>query len=266
MAWIELHQSLWTHRKTYKLAAELQILPVYAAGHMAQFWCWALDNVPDGDLSDINPHMIAIAAGWPGEPEKFYQAALTAGFFEQADGGAYIHNWDVYVGKLIEKRAAERERSQRRRSQAKHQTTAGRPPDDQETTVGTVPNQHYPTNTTVENHNRSSKPAHQDDYSDDFEEFWMRYPRHVAKREAYAKWKARIKEGAIPSVLIAAAGHYAMDCINRGTDEKYIKHPATFLGPSKHYEDYLHPPEPPRDKVPKGIVSLQEWVNDRDKE
>ena len=118
--------------------------------------------------------------------------------------------------------------------------------------------------------NRSSsktkKASHPDGYTDDFEEFWMRYPRHVAKREAYAKWQARIKEGAIPSVLIAAAGHYAMDCAQRDTEEKYIKHPATFLGPSKHYEDYLHPPEPPKGKIPKGIVSLQEWVNDHDKE
>ncbi|NPV80817.1 MAG: hypothetical protein HPY52_11160 [Firmicutes bacterium] len=105
MAWIELHQSVWTHRKTLRLAAELEIPSIYAVGHMAQFWCWAIDNVPNGCLINIPPRVIAIAAGWPGDPDTFCRAALAAGFFDDdGQGNLSIHDWYDYAGRLLEQR------------------------------------------------------------------------------------------------------------------------------------------------------------------
>lgn len=79
-------------------------------------------------------------------------------------------------------------------------------------------------------------------YSPEFEEFWSVYPRKVEKLRAYKCWQARMREKVPPSDLIAAARHYAEKCLREGTEEKFIKHPATFLGPTRPYEDYIRPP------------------------
>ena len=148
MAWIELHQSLPTHRKTLIASDILDISPVRFVGHIVTFWLWCLDNVPDGNLNGISPRMIARAAQWESDHDQFLEALLTAGFLDQGET-LEIHDWFDYAGKLVERREAEKERSKQRRlalralqdsTQTEHKTTAGRPPDDQQTTVGTVPN------------------------------------------------------------------------------------------------------------------------------
>jgi DnaD/phage-associated family protein len=126
MAWIELHQTIWTHRKTLLLAAELGIPEIYAAAHMIHLWCWALDNAPKGDLSGLPARIISFGAGWSGDPEAFVSAAVRAGFLDATDdGGLKIHDWDDYAGRLMEiqarKRETARERQRRFRERRKQQ-------------------------------------------------------------------------------------------------------------------------------------------------
>lgn len=151
MAWIELHQTVWTHRKTLLLGHALDLPPAYAAAHMLQLWCWALDNAPDGDLSGLPPAVIAAGAGWTGDPGQFVDAAVDAGFLDREDDCLLIHDWYDYAGKLIEKRQQDAERKRRAR------TTAKRRQDVQWTSIGqdadvagnrTVPN---PTSTDDDN-------------------------------------------------------------------------------------------------------------------
>lgn len=78
-------------------------------------------------------------------------------------------------------------------------------------------------------------------YPADFEEFWQEYPRKTEKRAAFKAWKARLKGGVAPAVLITAAKNYGAGCRADATDERYIKHPATFLGPNRPYEEYIQP-------------------------
>jgi len=78
-----------------------------------------------------------------------------------------------------------------------------------------------------------------DHYSTDFETFWSMYPRKVAKKDAYGKWKATLRKGVSVETLLRSVTNYASKCDVESTDEKYIKHPATFLGPNEHYNDYL---------------------------
>ena len=147
MAWIELHQSLPTHKKTLIASDILDIPPVHFMGHVAAFWLWCLDNVPDGNLRGISARMIARAAQWDNDPDKFVDALMEAGFLVQAET-LTIHDWHDYAGKLVERRASEKERSKQRRaalkesednSQTNQRATGGRPADDQQTTDGTVP-------------------------------------------------------------------------------------------------------------------------------
>lgn len=147
MAWIELHQSLPTHRKTLELADALDIPPVQAVGHISCLWLWALDNAPDGDLSAVKPRTLARAAMWDGDPEAFLEGLATAGFV--ADGR--IHDWSDYTGRLIEKRRADVERKRQwrdsHRPTTKEETPRGRHADATRNGARTQPDstQPYPT-------------------------------------------------------------------------------------------------------------------------
>ena len=79
------------------------------------------------------------------------------------------------------------------------------------------------------------------DYTPEFEQFWAAYPRRVEKLGAFAAWKGRIKEAVKPEDLIRAASAYARQCTRERTEERHIKHPKTFLGRNRPYEDYLVP-------------------------
>lgn len=85
-------------------------------------------------------------------------------------------------------------------------------------------------------------------YPDDFLEFWAVYPRKTEKQVALKAWRARLKErleggqAITPEVLQRAAAHYAEQCQRNGTEQRYIKHPASFLSKDKPFAEYLDPP------------------------
>lgn len=77
------------------------------------------------------------------------------------------------------------------------------------------------------------------EYTVEFERFWALYPRHTEKAKAFRVWQTRLREGVIAADLTAAAEHYTRACQAHGTEERFIKHPSTFLGPDKPYEEWL---------------------------
>lgn len=73
-----------------------------------------------------------------------------------------------------------------------------------------------------------------------FMEFWNAYPRQTGKFEAYRCWiNTQRQFKASPEVLITAAMNYADKCKELGTEERFIKHPSTFLGPSRPWNDFI---------------------------
>jgi hypothetical protein len=122
MAWIEIHQSLTTHRKTLELADQLNISPVQAAGHLVFFWLWALDNAPNGALDGISPRMIARSASWNRSVDQFVSSMIDAGFIDEVEGVLSIHNWEDYAGRLIQRREYDRLRMRDRRATVREQT------------------------------------------------------------------------------------------------------------------------------------------------
>lgn len=76
-------------------------------------------------------------------------------------------------------------------------------------------------------------------YTQEFEEFWDAYPRKREKRRAFKCWQARKREGYRAADMITAARNYARECAEKGTLPHFIKLAATFLGPSKPFEDYI---------------------------
>jgi hypothetical protein len=102
------------------------------------------------------------------------------------------------------------------------------------------------------------------EYTDEFETFWKTYPRHKEKFKAYKTWKARLKEKADPQQLITAAQNYTAYCKDSKTEEQFIKHPSTFLGPDKPYTEYIN--YKPTGAIPKNIAKALELVKKAEQE
>ena len=101
------------------------------------------------------------------------------------------------------------------------------------------------------------------DFEAEFEEFWKAYPKpqNPDKTPGRKKYVALRKKGVSADDLLKAAQGYAN--ATRGTAPKYIKHAATFLGPSEAWRDYLKHPEPVSDELPdaeKLFPDLAEWI------
>lgn len=76
-------------------------------------------------------------------------------------------------------------------------------------------------------------------YPDDFENLWSVYPRKKDKGMAYKQYMARLNSGFSEEELITAVKRYASECKKQKTEERYIKHCSTFLGPNTPFVDYL---------------------------
>jgi len=111
--------------------------------------------------------------------------------------------------------------------------------------------------------NTKNAPAKKDDFAADFEEFWRAYPKpkNPDKTPTRKKYEALRKKGVSGDDLLKAAQGYARS--TQGTDPRYIKHGATFLGPQEPWRDYLTEPEPVSDEPPdaeKLFPDLAEWL------
>ena len=116
MAWLEVHQSLITHRKTLAAADLLDIPPAHLVGHLVCLWLWCLDNAEEGDLSTVSDRTISRAAQWDGSASDFVRALAETRFLNTEEGCRAIHDWDDYAGRLMAQRRAntERKRAARR--------------------------------------------------------------------------------------------------------------------------------------------------------
>ncbi|MBR2207854.1 MAG: hypothetical protein IJ859_03500 [Synergistaceae bacterium] len=122
MAWLEAHQELPRHPKTKRFARMLKISIPQAVGHLFLLWWWALDYAENGDLSKYDAYDLADAVQWDGDPEEFLSAMIdcgpggTCGFIEKDESGnIFIHDWDKYSGRLVEKREKNRKRKAQER-------------------------------------------------------------------------------------------------------------------------------------------------------
>lgn len=91
----------------------------------------------------------------------------------------------------------------------------------------------------------NKRKENKDIYTHEFEEFWQVYPRKVSKKRAFSLWNRRIRDET-PENLIHAAQNYAKLCELHKTEERYIKHPSTFLSDKLDYQDYLDTEIPDR--------------------
>lgn len=113
-----------------------------------------------------------------------------------------------------------------------NQTETNQKPPNNQTETKPEPNVNVNVNV---NENVNAK----ENYSVCFEELWKAYPRKKEKAAAYAKYKARLHDGFSEDELMTAVKRYAEEINVLGTEERYIKHGATFFGANTPFEDYL---------------------------
>lgn len=66
------------------------------------------------------------------------------------------------------------------------------------------------------------------DEAREFERWWARYPRKVGKGQARKAWKAA-RSKASPEQLMAGVERYVAEIAEKGTEERYVKHPTSWL-------------------------------------
>lgn len=104
MAWIESHQNIKEHKKTYRLMAELGCSKRDAISIVHMIWWWCLDNALEGRI-EVPPIALKAATEWEGDADKLVDALLAAEWLERhPDGGFLVHDWTHYCGALVEKR------------------------------------------------------------------------------------------------------------------------------------------------------------------
>ncbi|HEY7974248.1 MAG TPA: hypothetical protein VID72_02800 [Ktedonobacterales bacterium] len=94
MSFIQVQQSLFTHRKTLRLARLLGEDRHTTIGRLIALWLWCLDHAPDGLLAaDIDDETLADVMGWSeelGDPFDLVDALQRAGFLAYAEDGSEV--------------------------------------------------------------------------------------------------------------------------------------------------------------------------------
>lgn len=100
MAWIEVHQSLPTHRKLVASSAHLRVSEPTLMGHLVCLWLWAVDNAPDG-LLRADSLVLGKAAKWHRNAARFVEVLIADGWLDQTVAGLRLHHWEQYAGGLM---------------------------------------------------------------------------------------------------------------------------------------------------------------------
>lgn len=121
--WIQMRQSLPTHKKTRRLVRALNLpypdgIP-QIVGHLCMFWLWCAGNTDNGDLTDLTAQDIADAAAWTGDAETFRQALIDCGFIDTDYQGTCAHDFESHTDKAVIARETDRQRKAQRRQATK---------------------------------------------------------------------------------------------------------------------------------------------------
>lgn len=103
----------------------------------------------------------------------------------------------------------------------------------------------------------STDPAAAPQYSEDFERWWVTFPRKIDKKGTYPRFTAARGRVGI-AVLQEGAERYA--AVKLGSDPKYILHPSTWIN-QERWRDEFDASE--LQKVQKAERSVDDWIRKR---
>ena len=169
---------------------------------------------------------------------RISKALVDCGWIDERNGEYFIHDWEDAQGAWIKyqrdrENAARRKREQRERDRLK-KTQA--PQVLQTSPALPIQEKSDETESDVNPQNDGRKKTN---YGKNFEEWWKAYPRHADKGNAYKKYMARRRDGYSEQDLLTAAKAYADECRKNHTEQRFIKHPKTFLSDALPFTEYI---------------------------
>ena len=238
MAWFKMDDQLYGHKKTRRAGVE-------AMGLWAICGAWSAAHEEDGFVPDY------IAENFTTKANLYADRLVKAGFWEKTekdgDNGWQFHDWNQYQPTADQQEARreqwrERQRSARSRKQVSRESHADVTRESRESHGES----HAPV---TESRPVPSRPVKDTSASDDagFIEWWASYPRKVGRGQAWTAYKRAAKK-TTPDALLAAAVTYSEQ--TRGSEPKFIAHPATWLNGERWLD------EPPSE--PEGLTVAQQ--------
>lgn len=247
MAWISVHDHVMGG-KLRELSKEIGCSQEEALGILVSLWLWGLNNADkDGRLvsADKDDVLEAFSARMLSRLKvNIVESLIKTRWMDEPEAGVlYIHDWDTWQEQWFKFQSqkeydAKRKREERARKRRHPSSEKPEKPDSPSDCHGDSPADSPPD----AGKNGDDAPKEDEEksrYSKTFEEFWKAYPRHVDKGNAYKKYMARLKDGYSEAELLAAATRYAEQCLRDHTEDRYIKHPKTFLSDALPFLDYL---------------------------
>lgn len=257
MAWFSVHIEISDHPKFKDLIKELGCSRAEAEGLLNFLWKYGVKFANrNGLFSHIDKEDIEAFIDYENRGPKGVRgkeavsAFIKAGFLDESEEGLRIHDWETWQ-ESWQKEQDKKETDAARYQKSKTKKKAPAPKNDEEQIAfeGIEP----------------TKPVkYIPKYTDEFEKLWEAYPRKVGKEKAQKCYFTRLKEGFSHKDMIDAAEAYAKECKKLRTEQEYIKHPATFLGPSRPFAEYISKEENKESKEVEKKVShdvnpFQKW-------
>ncbi len=251
MAWISVHACV-DGPKLRDLRKKLGCSKFEATGILVYLWLWGLENAEkNGHILSADREDVEECFGSSGckiPTDKIVDALIETKWIDETPNGLYLHDWEEWQEQWYKAKARrESDNARKKESRRKTAMSGSSRTDDGNSEDMSAEN---PADTPQivrdsEDSEDDSPPAppeakkKESKYTTDFDEFWSVYPRRVDKGGAYKKYQTRTKEGFSPAELLLAAKNYALQCKQLGTEQRYIKHPATFLSDTRPFLDFL---------------------------
>ena len=103
--YIPLHAEVYDHPKTWIVASVLSIDEAAVVGYLGSLWTWAKATLTVGtDLGRWPNVVVAKAARWKGDADRFVEALVSAGYLDRDGASLTIHDEELYADKLHAKR------------------------------------------------------------------------------------------------------------------------------------------------------------------
>jgi len=222
-----------------------------ATGYLLDLWISTAMNRPSGDLKGMDEVDIALDAGWSGDPIEFCNALISCGWLEKNSTGEYrIHDWEEHQPYVLgaPMRSARAKHAARTRWDSKEDAPSMPEVDSSNAPSPSPDPSPEPIPKTIICASKDSKKPQTTEYDnrllEAFQKFWEIYPRKINKKAAEKAWMALFRaapKSTHADLMRGVALHidaYKLEIEERETDERFIKHPATWL----RAVDFSEPP------------------------
>jgi hypothetical protein len=222
-----------------------------ARGIVISLWRWSFDNADDvgriisADKFDI-AKALSLGLDERYDAELVVDALVSSEWLCVENGEFVLPDWEnrqAYYYKMLKRREDDAKRKREARQKAKDKKEAkdneqSEDDCDDKNEASKPDTEIISEDATPNTHKDTTKPSI--GYTSKFEEFWAVYPRHKGKKEAFSKYKARLKSGWSDEELYEAAVNYRNEVMKEKRDEQFVKHASTFLSTNEAFTDYIH--------------------------